>query len=323
MLFDKILESFAETDAFASDTSPSTFFVYAHENASAGNADHVAAIRLITWLRAIRSKTFSDKSPSLGVRATREEGNLAVHDILSNQFCLLPKRKKPGKVNKISSVDKVIICCSEVLQSYYEDTRMKSYIEGIKDVYFRAERNCQETSVIRQGVLELIKKHHNEEGFHHVLTELSFLEIRSSLGENSHSILPIVLNGDGIKFLPYFKRAEPVWLKAEEYPEMLHPCQMLHKLFFKVLSRVFDDHHQLIDEYKICYQDCVKSLDGSGCLPLKENFEKNILMQIVGTLERLRRQGNADVRHILVKSVLKQGKLTEGSVYKNLITNSF
>ncbi|CZR68408.1 related to ankyrin [Phialocephala subalpina] len=233
-LFESILREFADTDLFSKEISPTCFLVYAHDAPNVGNADAARAQQLIDWLKTLRSIVFADRSQFLPWY-DRENG-AAGRDILSNQFCILPKSGNAGSVYNISSVDKVILCCSEVLQSYYGDSRVKKYTQDIRDFYFDRERNLQNTNEVKEGIKRIVKAYSDREGFHYVLTELAFLEIRSIQEQHNHGIIPVVLNGEGIESLPFFKNEVALWLKPKLHSKStIHEFQIRHKFFFKLL----------------------------------------------------------------------------------------
>ncbi|RDW57304.1 hypothetical protein BP5796_12754 [Coleophoma crateriformis] len=295
-LFEEVLNVFAEIDYFSKESSPTIFLVYAHENPSVGNANAEWAVRLIGWLGKVRSRTFSDKSLVPGLWATREDNFASVHDVLSNQFCLLPARSTVAKGKRVTRVDKVIVCCSEVLQSYFTDPRMNGYIKALKEFYSDMEKEYQDADTIENGIQKLVQKYRNEDGFHHVVTELVFLEIRSSQKARRHDIIPVVFNGNDIKYLSYFDETETVWMKVRDVPSMLHPCQALHKLFFKVLRRLYEDKERTINELEDLYWKCTQSLLSQESLPGYEAFMETISVEKRKTLGNLERSLYASIR---------------------------
>ncbi|KAI1448546.1 hypothetical protein F5Y02DRAFT_414551 [Annulohypoxylon stygium] len=124
--FTKILKHFAATDRFRNQFN---FIVYAHENQQAGDASATNVHRLIEWLQAVGSQTISDKNP---LRQFRDNPKLpsdsnAVRNILGNQIRLLPKHTH--------SVDKVIVCGSEVLENYCHNHFATQYIQHLENLY--------------------------------------------------------------------------------------------------------------------------------------------------------------------------------------------
>jgi hypothetical protein len=300
-LFERLLADLADTDAFTEDGSPSIFLVYAHESGY-GTADARKAQQLIKWLRCLRSKILSDRTSALRLWSTREDGNAPTHDILSNQLCLLPQSARDSnlhkrrRLDKIGAVDKVVLCCSEVLQSYHEDTRMRSYIDSIKEFYLCSRQESYSFEETQKGLEAILKKHrYNKEYFHHILTELAFLEIRSIEEKEAEKIIPVVLNGDGIENMPYFHSATPLWLKVERSDE-LDESQSLHKLFFNLLRLLYEDQHTIIDEFELCYKTCAERILTDVKFFSNEEFQRFVTNEVVKTLHRLKRHGLAIVR---------------------------
>jgi hypothetical protein len=290
-----VLEAFAETDWFSNESSPTIFLVYAHES-SLGNANATWAVNLIKWLTMVRSKTFSDKSLVPGSWATREEKDFAsVHDILSNQFCLLPASSRVDKGKQVTRVNKVIVCCSEVLQGYSKDARMDGYNRAIKEFYSDAEEKHQDAESIETGIQELVAKFCKQEGFHHVITELAFLDIRSSRENKSHDIIPVKFDDSDITYLRCLDKTQTVWLKVKDNRLTLHPCQVLHKVFFKLLRRVYEGEEQSIKEWEKFYDECVQNLS-RDILPSPEDFIRTIQQKEIIILDRLKRNRYATVR---------------------------
>ena len=131
-LFQEILERFKDADWFSG--SPSMFLVYAHENPdSAFRADSEAARWLIQSLNDIRSNLHSDRS-AMGYNSSAiyETPADIAHDVLSSQLCLLPQG------NSIQSVEKVILCGSELLGHYIQSEFYGPYAEAIRHAYEEA-----------------------------------------------------------------------------------------------------------------------------------------------------------------------------------------
>jgi hypothetical protein len=286
-IFRRVLETFADIDLADNAKSPTIFLVYAHDNRSVGNADAELARDLIYWLGVIRSKVISDRSPSLEPWVTREDSD-SFRDILSNQFCLLPKRDNIRRVYDFSNVDKVILCCSEVLQNYYEDSRMKAYTTTIREFYLRSKTDLKSTDEIKKGIEGIVKLYYDKEGFHHVLTELAFLEIRYIEEERHHGIIPVLLNGGSIKYLPFQNSGIPLWLKPQgQSKSMIHERQVLHRLLFNLLLQIYEGHHASIKKFEECYKNCAKRLAPGSILPLQEEFDLLISTEIALTSGQL------------------------------------
>lgn len=243
-----MLDILADTDQFGRQTCPSTFIVYAHDSNATGNAGAQCVRNLIKWLLAIRSRVLSDKSP---LRWPREGGIAAAQNILSNQFCLLPRGSVANATEKeITSVDKVILFGSNVLRQYYEHPFTNSYIEGIVACYNEAENQNMQSKAIQDEIRTIVENQCNSKGFHHVLTELAFLKLRREAysGVNGN-IIPIALSGDGMKYLPFFENCD-LFLKFDS--QNIAPQ---YELFFKLLLQLYTDSraHGVIRAFKECY----------------------------------------------------------------------
>ncbi|KAI1108408.1 hypothetical protein F5Y14DRAFT_84773 [Nemania sp. NC0429] len=219
--FVQLLKGFAESDRFSHHETPALFIVYAHENGEYGkaNADYVRNV--IRWLAAIRSQTASDKAPLLRPPENGQSDPASVHNILDNQFRLLPRSSS-------SSVDKVIVFGSEVLRRYRQHPFAGGYIQELQTIYEKARPEDRESKI-----RTLVETRCKEVGFHHVLTELAFLQIRKDGHNKSHGTIPIVLSGDDVEYLELVERCD-LFLKD--------PSKEGYKLFFKLLKRVYDDY---------------------------------------------------------------------------------
>ncbi|KAI3328225.1 hypothetical protein F4824DRAFT_506772 [Ustulina deusta] len=131
-----------ESDVFGKLKSPSVFVVYAHENEKEGiTANSWCVVRLIGWLKAIRSRPVYDKAP-LRLWAPRAGGSDSIRNILSHQFCLLAGGDDiSSNIGTINCVDKVVVCGSEVLRRYYQNAFTPLYIETVVSTYVEAARN--------------------------------------------------------------------------------------------------------------------------------------------------------------------------------------
>lgn len=255
----------AETDLFGRQTCPSIFIVYAHDNDATGNAGARCVRHLIKWLLAIRSRILSDKSP---LRSRREGGIAAAQNILSNQFCLLPGGSIAGDTEeKITSVDKVILCGSKVLQQYYEHAFTASYIDDIVACYNEAESRNMQLGDIQREIRTIVEGQYDSDGFHHVLTELAFLKLRRSAhrGDNGN-IIPITLGGEGMKYLPFIDKCD-LFLKLDSSQGLVPQ----HKLFFNLLRQLYADSHAhtVIDAFHQCYAIASERLRGEKAITRK------------------------------------------------------
>ncbi|KAI1157290.1 hypothetical protein F5B18DRAFT_238352, partial [Nemania serpens] len=194
----------------------------------------------------------------------------SVHNILDNQFRLLPRSSS-------SSVDKVIVFGSEVLRQYKQYPFAGRYMQELQTVYEKARpEDCE--SEIRT----LVETRCKEVGFHHVLTELAFLQIRKNKHSKSHSIIPVVLSGDNVEYLEFVKKCD-VFLKD--------PNKERYKLFFKLLGRVYDNDKGQAAIRII--ENCCKHLQG------KDDISDNdIKSQISNGLDQIATDAAGGIRYL-------------------------
>ncbi|KAH7150348.1 hypothetical protein B0J13DRAFT_549955 [Dactylonectria estremocensis] len=279
-LFASILSHLAETDVFGQSGSPSVFVVYAHDNEKEGVSNSWCVRLLIEWLGAIRSRTVSDKAP-LPLWASRAGGSGSIRNILSNQFCLLPASEAPSDVGVIHRVDKVVVCGSEVLKRYYEHTFTASYIDAIVTSYFQGQENSADSRALENGIRNIVETQCQHDAFHHVLTELAFLKLRSSQSKDNHGIIPITLNGDLMSWLPFRDNCDLVF-KAKSLKKT-----DLHQLFFNVLAQIYVGEHTLINKCKACYDQARKRFTDEPVL--SETRCQQIIDQEVSKTQKLLR----------------------------------
>ncbi|RDW71669.1 hypothetical protein BP5796_07703 [Coleophoma crateriformis] len=302
-LFNALIRKLLQINSFSSNTAPSFFVVYAHDSIDEKNrkagSDQVR--QLIQWLEVVHSKIISDRSPLFRAWPRKSDGTQGNHDILANQFCLLPQGKQNSKGHLIGSVDKVILFCSELLEDYYGESKhgeMKAYTENLKTYYStkKEEYLSGDAKTVRQvqkKIRGIANKYADESGFHHVLTELTFMELRFKPDFNKE-IIPIVLSGKGMESLPIIKNKDKkflIWMKPPEPDRtdwIFHETQVLHRLFFKLLLRLFDERQTLIKEFRSCYDDCAKILSqSSGRLLSQEEFGGIIEEQFAKTVRKV------------------------------------
>ncbi|KAM0391266.1 hypothetical protein ACHAPZ_011498, partial [Fusarium culmorum] len=267
-LFNRILKQLAETDVFSKPDAPSLFVVYAHDNAQYGTANSSCVIDLIRWLQDIRSRTVSDRAP-LPLLFSRTGGSNSVRNILSNQFCLLPEKDASREDGTIHRVDKVVICGSEVLRRYYHDPFTAPYLEAIKKVYTEGQNQSNPSQAAEQAIRDVVETQCRRSGFHHVITELGLLNLRSSQHKHPNSIIPVTLDQDLMEWLPFRDNCDLV-VKLKS-PIKAHR----HQLFFKLLGQIYSQEHRLINHYKDCYDRA------SDRLRNESQLSKDMIRQIV------------------------------------------
>lgn len=250
-LFDKLLYVLTGMDIFGRPTSPSIFIVYAHDSGDGRDSGAQCVQYLIKWLLALRSRILSDKSP---LRWKREGGIAAARNILSNQFCLLPpETTSDGSGDKITSVDKVILCGSEVLQQYYRHAFTASYIAGIEARYNEAQRQAMSSETLQDHIREFVEQQCQSNGFHHVLTELAFLNLRrKACRPDADGIIPVALSGNAVSYLPFLANCD-LFLKIDSSRSLTRQ----HKLFFNLLRQLYadSDSHTIIKAFEECYKN--------------------------------------------------------------------
>ncbi len=278
-LFEKALLTLSSLEVA---NKPSLFLVYAHDNDAHGEAKASPSKYLISHLSKIRGVTlYSDQTPigqaySSSVENLKEDGKL--EDILTNQLCLLPAQVRAD----VKPVDKVIVCCSNVLGSYLKGQSYKTFCDELKKAYdqdreaYVKDSQQKGTPALREVVRQFSQEEKYRAEFHHVLTEMAFLEIRAAHLKGQHGIIPVSLTlnsydyclkdfidsttvrmEDPLRFDLQAKKGEEVYLN-----------QGLHGVLFKVIERLLAGSNeaktvsgQVLGWAQPCY------------LPFKERFK--------------------------------------------------
>lgn len=254
MLFDEILEQLAACDLFSNPAhAPTIFPVYAHQNDAVGASHEECVHKLIRWLQKIKARVLSDKS-ALPPLPSREGNTSAQGHILANQIRLLPTGKSPNPGETSTTIDKVIVCASDVLKGYCETGNAKDYMERIIRLCVR--NNEQSIDWIEARIRQEIEGETSNNDFHHVLTELALLQVRVSRLSADHGMVPVGLNGaHSLGYLRLFESTDLVLKLESPTPPALH------KLFFKLLGQLFVEEIDLVNACKKCYDDVVKELN--------------------------------------------------------------
>lgn len=245
-----ILEEFARSRCFSfpSDISPNIFVVYAHNNEKEGAAYDGCARQLITWLGRIHAQILSDQSP-LPVFTPRVEGTRAIDNILAKQMCLLPTSR--GETPVRSSVDKIVVCGSEVLEAYCRKPCARAYIEDIIQVCTEHVGTPTETK-LESMIHDRIVRECEKNNFHHVLTELAFVEVRASGNSKTQDLVPVVLNQMDLDeplmgYLSCFQGTDvKIKLKSSDQSS-------LQTLFFRLLKRLYPENRDFISPFEDFY----------------------------------------------------------------------
>ncbi len=303
-VFETILKQFQDLDLCQS--SPSLFLVYAHNNHRLGKADAEASQRVIQWLSNLRSNLYSDRSAgghqALPLSTTLEDTAKA-NDILSSQLCLLP--------NHAGTVDHVVLCGSELLGHYMASPYYQGFYEAIQRAYQQASQQANDFAQVEAEIRKVVDANLNEAEFHHVLTELAFLQIRYEYNKDKHGTIPLLLNSTAGQCLPKFIidsttiriedsiwRAPNLWNGRQTYQD-----EGLHIGFFKLLKRLLvkqEGHIALVEE--TIYQACLKNLreDHTHTLTAEE-FSLFLNQACVAALDALKKEGASDLREVNIQ----------------------
>ncbi len=307
-VFETILKQFQDLDLCQS--SPSLFLVYAHNNHRLGQADADVSQRVIQWLSNLRSNLYSDRSASghqaLPFAATLEE-NAKANDILSSQLCLLPNH--PG------TVDHVVLCGSELLGHYMASPYYQRFCQAIQHAYQQAS-DTNDFAQIEAAIRKVVDANLNEKEFHHVLTELAFLQIREAHLKGEHGIIPMLLNSKAQQCLPKFildsttiRIEDSIWRTPSNWKgQQTYQDEGLHVGFFKLLKRLLVKQERCIAlaEEKI-YQGCLQQLreDKSHRLTA-EAFSRSLNQACVSALDALKQEHGADLRELNIQKAYER-----------------
>ncbi|UUM22297.1 NACHT domain-containing NTPase [Mycoavidus sp. SF9855] len=281
-LFEKALSTLGSLEIA---NKPSLFLVYAHDNPDPkyGQAEAYTSKYLIEKLSNIRGvNLYSDQTPmgqtySSSTEELKEDGKL--EDILTNQLCLLPARLR----NDVKPVNKVVVCCSEVLGRYLEWSHYEDFYQELRAAYLK---DCEQqgSSAIREVVKKFSQEQKYKAGFHHVLTEIAFLQIRAEHWQDQHGIIPVSLTPNSYEqCLAHFIPATTV--RMEDMPRLdaqtkageVYPNQSRHGVLFKLIERVLvnsDEAQTFLNKFWQGYNECISRLSKEPSMPGKLEFIK-------------------------------------------------
>lgn len=255
ILFHEICWGLKYCRFFDSRDAPSFFVIYAHDNLDdPGRADSQTVRKMIGYMKKINSKCRSDMHP----RLSSDYLDLrAKHDILENQFCLLPKELSH------TAVDKVILFYSEVLKSYCTSREGRRYIQALKEAGVqkleRLRHDRRPKSKLSPKRKRSVKAHiktvvdghvkSKEARFHHVLTEIGLLDLRMTWSPDSSIIVGVDLHSTGTisDDLGFFGATQHYVNPPSNAPLAVDEAKWLrHRLFFKLLEEMYDDLPQIV-----------------------------------------------------------------------------
>ncbi len=302
-LFEKALSTLSSLEL---TDPPSLFLVYAHDNPTYGRAEADRAKYLINKLSQIRVNLYSDQTPMgqpyLSVsESPKEDGKL--DDILTSQLCLLPAKLR----GDVEPVDKVVVCCSEVLGSYLE---WEHYGYFYRELHTAYRQDCASftPSAIRKVVDKFSQQAKYKAGFHHVLTEMAFLQIRKEQLKDRHGIISVPLTPEShasclAHFIPEtsVRIGDIPRLEAQSQAgQEAYVNQSRHIVLFKLIERLlFHDPRAkpFLDQFWEGYSSCVNQLNGQpAALDWQEfaelvddifgKIQHDIFVQILNSLTR-------------------------------------
>ncbi len=256
---------------------PSIFLVYAHDNPAHGKAEASTSKYFINHLSKIQVTLHSDQTPlgqpySDSSEDLKEDGKL--EDILTSQLCLLPAQVE----KEVKPVNKVVVCCSEVLGSYLAWLHYEKFYQALRKGYledreaYGKDGGQSGASAIREVVRKFSQEAEYKAGFHHVLTEMAFLQIRAEELKDQHGIIPVSLTPNGsTQCLKNFITSTTV--RMEDIPrfegQALSPNQSRHWVLFKLIERLLRDSNEartFLDKFWQGYGDFIARLNAKPML---------------------------------------------------------
>ncbi len=268
---------------------PSLFLVYAHNNADYGKAEAETSKYFIERLSEIEGvKLYSDQAPMgrpyiMSPEDLKKDGKLG--DILTNQLCLLPAQV----IKDVKPVDKAVVCCSEVLGNYLKWADYKKFHRELREAYLQdldayGKNNEQnDTLEIRKVLRKFSEAPEYKAWFHHVLTEIAFLQIRAEQPKE-HGILPVSLTLNSYEeCLGDFIKATVV--RIEDIPRLegqaqkggeVYQNQSRHLVLFKLIERLLVGNNEsktFLDKFWTGHSNLISLLKNNSKLGEREFTE--------------------------------------------------
>ncbi len=252
-LFETALLTLGSLDV---SNKPRLFLVYAHDNKAHGKAEASTSKYLIEKLSQIQVALYSDQTPMGQPYSSSVEGRRkgrTLDDILTSQLCLLPDQLR----DDVKPVDQVVVCCSEVLGSYLKWPDYKKFYQALcvayredREAYLKVGKPAN-ARAIREVVRQFSQEEDYKAGFHHVLTEIAFLQIRAGQPKD-HGIIPVLLTPNSYEpCLAHFIGSTTV--RMEDIPRFEEGAQAgqevylnqgRHIVLFKLIERVLADSNE-------------------------------------------------------------------------------
>ncbi len=309
-LFEKALSRLSSLEV---SNKPSLFLVYAHENKAHGKAEAGTSKYLIEKLSQIQIVLYSDQTPiaqpySSALGEVKKDSKL--EDILTNQLCLLP-----GQLHSdVEPVDKVVVCCSEVLGSYLKWSEYDNFYQKLREAYGKDREAYLKGGeqgnawAIREVVREFSQEEKYKAGFHHVLTEMAFLQVRAEQLKDGHGIIPVPITRNSYDdCLSRFISATTV--RMEDIPRFeaqvqaggeVYPNQSRHWVLFKLIERLLassDEAKTFLDKFWQGYSDCTSRLKGESTFDgfefikrvdgIFDEIERSLHKQLASTVQQV------------------------------------
>ncbi len=248
-LFEKALSTLASWEV---PNKHSLFLVYAHNNPACGEAKADISKYLIEKLSTIRALLYSDQTPMGPTysNSVEEAKDGKLEDILTSQLCLLPVKLREG----VEPIDRVVVCCSEVLGNYLTWLHYEDFYQALRAAY-RQDLEQRSTAAIREVVRKFSQEDPYQSGFHQVLTEIAFLQIRAEARPVEHGIIPVSLTPNSYysclaRFISTttVRMEDTIRLEGQE----VYPNQSRHGVLFKLIERLLarnDEAKTLLDKF--------------------------------------------------------------------------
>ncbi len=272
-LFEKALLTLSSLEV---SNKPSLFLVYAHDNPKQGQAKADIARYLIDKLSTIYVDLYSDQTPlaqPYSFKGTQEDGQF--EDILTSQLCLLPDQLIDG----VAPVDKVVVCCSEVLGNYLKEwPDYKNFQQALQEAYSKDKaayrtNSSQARAFSIRGVVRAFSQ--GQVSFHHVLTEIAFLQIREEHRKDQHGIISVPLTPKShASCLAHFISETAVRIGdiprfevQAQAGRMVYTNQSRHWVLFKLIERVLvdsDEARTFLNKFWQGYSDCLSRLQSTS-----------------------------------------------------------
>ncbi len=269
-LFEKAISMLA---SLRIPNKPSLFLVYAHNNPTYGQAEADTARYFIEKLSQICVNLYSDQTPlgqpySESLRKQKHDGR--IEDIVTSQLCLLPTQL----IEDVAPVDKVVVCCSEVLGNYLKWPDYQKFYQALRVAYATDQASYSTNSVqARASAIRKVVETFSQQqaNFHHVLTEMAFLQIREEHLKDQHGVISVPLTPQShASCLEKFIQNTAVRIGdiprievQAQTGQQVYPNQSRHKVLFKLIERLLvgnDEAKTLLDKFWLGYDNLVARL---------------------------------------------------------------